>query len=116
VCNIKHKNNIRGFHSLRTTFITQRILDGWTNGQISAFTGHNVAKTIFDHYCKTKGVDLFDKIESDFTKREGRVINPSDSQTMMEKKNLSRYYHKLNAKLLKRSCEKITNRNLDMYP
>jgi len=86
--NRKHKNNVRGFHSLRATFITQRLRNGWTIEQVSAFSGHRSAEIIYKHYYKAQGVDFRDKLEADFAKRDGRVVKKPDFDKIAEMKKL----------------------------
>jgi len=61
----KHKRaaNTRGLHSLRTTFISRRLAEGWTIEQVSLFTGHSSAETVYKHYHKASALDLRDKLE-----------------------------------------------------
>ena len=69
---------------MRGTFIKQRLLDGWTIPQVSTFSGHTAADTIYKHYYKADGVELRDKFEANMAKREGRLANTTDSPAMLE--------------------------------
>ena len=80
----KKKNSILGFHSLRGTFIKQRLLDGWTIPQVSTFSGHKSAENIYKHYYKAEGVEFRDKFEANIAKREGKLANATDSPAMLE--------------------------------
>jgi len=65
----KRAANTRGMHSLRTTFISRRLTEGWTIEQVSLFTGHSSAQVVYKHYHKASALDLRDKLEESLAKK-----------------------------------------------